>query len=167
MTIQEATEIVTKPASVHFSSDSDEWSTPQDFYDKLDEEFEHFTLDPCCTPENAKCPRYFTKEIDGLTQDWGTNRVFVNPPYSQLRAWVCKCANAATGGATVVLLIPARTDTRAFHDHVYDQSKHQFRPGVEVRFIKGRLKFGGSKNSAPFPSMICIFRPYVREQEDK
>ncbi len=100
---------------VHFSSKTDLWSTPQDFFDKLDEEFD-FTLDPCATPENAKCPIYFTKDDDGLEQDWSGERVFMNPPYGrEIGKWVKKAYESNT---LVVCLLPARTDTRWWHDYV-------------------------------------------------
>lgn len=125
------------------------WETPQDFFDKLNSEF-NFTLDPCATPKTAKCKKYYTKEDDGLKQDWTGERVFCNPPYgTAIKNWVKKCSEEK---ALVVMLIPARTDTRYFHDYIYDKA--------EIRFIKGRLKFGGKQKrsgSAPFPSMIVIF----------
>lgn len=137
-----------------FSSKTDEWATPQDFFDALDAEF-HFTLDPCCTRENAKCAKHYTKEENGLALSWVNETVFCNPPYGrELPKWVRKCHDEARH-ATVVMLIPARTDTRWFHDYIYGKA--------EIRFIKGRLKFGDSKNSAPFPSMLVIFR---RRQHD-
>ena len=138
---------------VMFSSKTDQWSTPQDFYDSLDREFS-FTLDPCADALNHKCNRYFTKEIDGLIQDWGGETVFRNPPYGRaIKDWVKKSSEEAQKPNTiVVMLIPARTDTKYFHDYIYQK------PNVEVRFIKGRLKFGNSGNSAPFPSMVVVFR---------
>lgn len=134
-----------------FSSKTDLWATPQDFYDKLNSEF-HFTLDPCATPHNAKCVKFYTKEQDGLRKDWGGNTVFCNPPYGRdIYAWVRKCFMEAQKNHTiVVMLIPARTDTRYFHEFIYHKAR-------EIRFIKGRLKFGGQKNSAPFPSMVVVF----------
>ena len=133
-----------------FSSKSDEWTTPQALYDILDKEF-HFTLDPCATSENHKCENYHTIEEDGLNQDWSGQNVFCNPPYSQIAKWVQKAYHEGCKDNTiVVLLIPARTDTSYFHNYIYKRA--------EIRFIKGRLKFGDSKNSAPFPSMIVIFR---------
>lgn len=132
-----------------FSSKSNEWATPQVLFDKLDREF-HFTLDPCATPENAKCKKYYTESDDGLAQDWTNETVFCNPPYGrEIAKWVKK---AATTKALTVMLIPARTDTTYFHDYIYKKE------GVEVRFIRGRLKFGDSKSGAPFPSMIVVFR---------
>ena len=136
-----------------FSSKTDQWATPQDFFDTLDREFS-FTLDPCADETNHKCNRYFTQEIDGLSQDWGGETVFCNPPYGRnIKNWVKKSRDEALKpNTTVVMLIPARTDTQYFHDYIYQK------PNVEVRFIKGRLKFGDSNNSAPFPSMVVVFR---------
>ena len=136
---------------VLFSSKTDMWSTPQDFYDKLNKEF-NFTLDPCATDSNHKCDKYFTIDDDGLIQNWGNNVVFCNPPYGKdIYNWVKKCSEESKKqNTTVVMLIPARTDTIYFHEFIYNKV-------TEIRFIKGRLKFGGSKNSAPFPSMVVIF----------
>ena len=137
---------------VMFSSATDNWSTPQDFFDKLNDEF-HFTLDVCADENNHKCEHYYTKEIDGLSSPWiGT--VWCNPPYGRkIGEWVRRAyISSQIGSATVVMLLPARTDTRWFHDYIYNKSN------TEIRFIKGRLKFGGCKNSAPFPSMVVIFR---------
>lgn len=135
---------------VLFSSVSDQWATPQAFYDELNEEF-HFTLDPCADEYNHKCNKYFTKEDNGLIQDWGGETVFCNPPYGrQIGDWVSKASSEAKKDDTkVVMLIPARTDTRWFHEYIYHKA--------DIRFIKGRLKFGDSKNSAPFPSMVVVF----------
>ncbi|WP_067738329.1 DNA N-6-adenine-methyltransferase [Novosphingobium naphthalenivorans] len=134
-----------------YSSATDEWPTPFAFFADLNREF-RFTLDPCATRQNAKCPRHFTKAEDGLVQDWGRETVFCNPPYGRaISAWVKKCHQAAQAGATVVLLIPSRTDTRYFHDWIYGKA--------ELRFVRGRLKFGDGKQSAPFPSLLAIFRP--------
>lgn len=135
-----------------FSSRSVEWPTPQAFFNTLHEEFA-FTLDPCATPENAKCLLYFTKAEDGLVQDWGRHRVFCNPPYGRtMPAWTRKCFVSSLAGATVVLLAHARTDTRWFHDWVYGKAR-------EIRFIKGRLRFGDGPHCAPFPSLVAVFTP--------
>lgn len=137
------------------SSKTVEWGTPQDFFNKLDEEF-HFNLDPCCTHENAKCEKHFTAAEDGLSQNWGGYRVFCNPPYGRdLSKWVEKCYREGCKDNTlVVLLIFSRTDTRYFHDFI----NHR----CEIRFVKGRLHFNNSESPATFPSMVCIFRgPYV------
>ena len=132
------------------TSKSDEWSTPNVVFDDLDAEF-HFTLDPCATNENHKCETYFTIEQNGLLQDWGGQIVFCNPPYSNIGAWVEKAFREGRKDKTVVvLLIPSRTDTRYFHDFIYNRA--------EIRFVKGRIKFGTSNNNAPFSSMIVIFR---------
>lgn len=131
-----------------FSSKSDNWATPDDLFKELDKEF-HFNLDPCADEYNHKCDKYFTKEQNGLLQSWGGYRVFCNPPYGrEVKDWVKKCAES--DAELVVLLIFARTDTKYFHEYIYGKA--------ELRFIKGRLKFGNCKNSAPFPSMLCIFR---------
>jgi len=133
------------------SSEDMTWETPQDFFDTLHKEF-NFTLDPCATPETAKCKKFYTKEDDGLLKDWNGEKVFCNPPYgSEIKHWVKKCSESSP---LVVMLIPARTDTRYFHDYIYQK------PNVEIRFIKGRLKFGGKQKGsgpAPFPSMVVIF----------
>lgn len=136
---------------VLFSSKSDNWETPQTLFDSLNKEF-NFNLDPCCNEDNKKCEKYFTKEQDGLKQDWGGYTVFVNPPYGrELYKWVKKSYEESKRANTkVVMLIPARTDTRYFHEFIYRNAK-------EIRFIKGRLKFGNSTSNAPFPSMIIIF----------
>lgn len=136
---------------VMFSSKTNEWATPQQFYDELNKEF-NFNLDPCSDGKNNKCERFFTKKQDGLKQNWGGSRVFCNPPYgSEIKKWVEKAYREGTKDNTlVVLLIPARTDTKYFHDYILNRS--------EIRFVKGRLKFGNGKQSSPFPSMLVIFR---------
>ena len=131
------------------TSNTPEWSTPQDFFDGLNKEFD-FTVDVCATKENAKCKKFYTKEDDGLSKTWLRERTWMNPPYGrEIGKWVKKASEVQ--GGVVVCLLPARTDTKYFHEYVYKK------PNVEIRFIKGRLKFGGSKNSAPFPSMVVIF----------
>lgn len=126
------------------------WETPQKLFDALDSKY-HFTLDPCALPENAKCEKYFTPEDDGLSQNWGGQRVFCNPPYGrELGAWVKKAYEESRKPDTVVvMLIPARTDVAWFHDYVL--------PHGEIEFLRGRLKYGGSKTPAPFPSMLVVF----------
>lgn len=145
------------------STGKDDWETPKDFYEKLNDEF-HFTLDPCCTHENAKCKKHYTKDDDGLSRDWGGEVVFCNPPYSKngnQDAWVKKCyTESLKPNTTVVALLPARTDTNRFHDCILGKA--------EIRFIRGRLVFevdgkpligkNGKPQPAPFPSMICIWR---------
>lgn len=135
-----------------FSSKSDLWETPQELFDRLDNEF-HFTLDVCALPENAKCQQFYTPEQDGLSQPWA-GVCWCNPPYGRnVGQWVRRAWLASAAGNVVVMLLPARTDTRWFHEYIYSRER------VEIRFLRGRLKFGESKNAAPFPSMIAIFRP--------
>ena len=136
---------------VMYMSESTEWSTPQDFFDELNKEFD-FNLDPCADEANHKCDVYFTKEVNGLEQSWGGKRVFCNPPYGrEIGKWVEKGYREGHKDNTlVVMLIPARTDTKYFHDFILHRA--------EIRFVSGRLKFGDGKGCAPFPSMIVIFR---------
>lgn len=140
--------------NVHFSSATNEWSTPQDLFDKLND-IHAFTLDVCATKENTKCSKYFTKEQDGLKQIWsnytGKNTVcWMNPPYGrEIKKWVDKAAFVGRNGTKVVCLLPARTDTRWWHDHVIPYGK--------IEFIRGRLKFSGHKHNAPFPCALVIF----------
>ena len=157
-----------------FSKQSDEWVTPQDVYDALDAEF-RFAVDVAATNENTKAPFHFgpgshvsdallseTWGLDGWIEagdEYGAPVFWCNPPYSKCREFVAKAAWEASEGCTVVCLVPSRTDTRWLHDHVWDRDRHQPQPGVEVRFLKGRLKFSGAKAGAPFPSMIVVFRP--------
>ena len=135
-----------KNNGVHFSSKTDLWETPQDFFDDLDAEF-HFGTDVCAIPANAKCDKFFSPSENGLIQKWeGT--CWMNPPYGrEIKHWMKKACEA---DATVVCLVPARTDTAWWHDYVMQAD--------EIRYIRGRLKFGGSKNSAPFPSAVIIYR---------
>ena len=138
---------------VMFSSKSDEWETPQELFDELNKEF-RFTLDPCANEQNHKCEKYYTRETDGLSQCWKGENVFCNPPYGrEIGSWVKRCyLHSRVGEGIAVMLIPARTDTRWFHEFIYNKEN------VEVRFLKGRLKFGNVNNSAPFPSMIVVFK---------
>jgi phage N-6-adenine-methyltransferase len=135
-----------------FTSDSGEWETPSVFYDQLDEIFD-FTLDVCASEHNKKEDNYFSKETDGLSQSWGAHRCFMNPPYgNDIKLWVEKARKEGAKEALVVCLLPARTDTKWFHDNIPD--------ALAVKFIKGRLKFkngGETESSAPFPSMVVVF----------
>lgn len=133
-----------------FSKKSDEWETPAAFFEDLDKEF-HFTLDPCATAKNAKCNSFFTQVDDGLAKSWGGATVYCNPPYSRCYEWARKCYEESQNGSTVVMLVPARTDTKWFHEWVWHKA--------EIRFIRGRLQFGSSNANAPFASMIVIYRP--------
>ena len=140
--------------NVFASSEKQDWTTPQEFFDKLNIEF-NFTLDPCCYPETAKCGRYFTEHENGLAQDWSNEVVFMNPPYGrEISKWVEKAYHESLKENTVVVaLIPARTDTKYWHDFVMKAK--------EVRLVKGRLKFGEGKNSAPFPSAVVVFTEHT------
>jgi phage N-6-adenine-methyltransferase len=137
---------------VHFSSQTDLWATPQSFFDSCNRIF-HFTVDVCATPENAKCARYFTQQDDGLAQEW-TGSCWMNPPYGRtIGEWMRKAYESSKAGATVVCLVPARPDTKWWHDYA-TQGK--------ILFWPGRLKFGDSKNSAPFPSAIVVYETVAR-----
>lgn len=141
-----------------FSKNSDEWQTPLDLFEDLDREF-HFDLDACATHENTMCPEYFTKEQDGLEQNWGGRTVWCNPPYSQIKQWVRKCYyEGHKPNTVVVLLVPSRTDTQWFQNYVLHRA--------EVRFINGRLRFVGTGAiaNAPFPSALVIFRGAVEKE---
>lgn len=155
--------------AVLFSSATDDWSTPQDFWRGLHEEFE-FDVDVAASSDNCKCIQYFGPDHpwelhrDGLAVDWSTisnSACWMNPPYSRgLQAkFIRKAAQERLRGVLTVGLLPARTDTKVFHECIYDASRWQPRDGIEIRLIPGRLKFGGAANSAPFPSMVVVFRP--------
>lgn len=147
--------------SVHFMSKKSDWETPQDLFNKLHDEF-HFTLDAAASEHNHKLPRYYTESENGLAQDLGGERVFCNPPYGSKETglWTEKCWKEAQKPNTlVVLLIPARTDRKSFHDFIYNK------PNVTIRFLRGRLQFedkGQKIGTAPFPSMICIFNEHLK-----
>ena len=136
--------------NVNFSSRKKTWSTPQDFFDKLNNEF-HFDIDVCADPTNAKCKKYYAIEDDGLSQTW-RGICWMNPPYGrEIKKWMCKAYESSLGtdGATVVCLVPARTDTAWWHEYAMKADT--------IRYVRGRLKFSGHKNSAPFPSAIVVF----------
>lgn len=141
--------------SVHFSSKTDEWETPQDLFDNLNK-IHSFGIDVCATKENAKCKYYYSKSEDGLTIDWkehlnklDESAYWMNPPYGRtIGLWMKKAYEESLKGCKVVCLVPARTDTKWWHEYAMRG---------KIEFIRGRLKFGGHKNSAPFPSAIVIF----------
>lgn len=138
-----------------FSHKSDTWTTPQWLFDKLNKIYK-FTLDPASSDNNHKCAKFFTEKEDGLKQSWKDEIVFVNPPYSQIKEWVKKAHEERINNKTItVMLIPSRTDTKWFHEIIL---KNRY----SISFIKGRLKFGEQKNSAPFPSMIVYFDNSLR-----
>lgn len=131
-----------------FTSRSEEYSTPSEFFGKLDEEF-HFTLDPCASYSNHKCSEWFSKAEDGLNRSWARHRVFMNPPYGRkIHLWMKKAYEESLAGTLVVALVHARTDTVWFHEWVYGKA--------ELRFVRGRLHFSGMTR-APFPSMLAIY----------
>lgn len=139
---------------VMFSSKTDMWETPQYLFDRYNAIY-HFETDVCAIPENAKCAKYFTPEMDGLKQKW-SGVCWCNPPYGrEIGKWVEK---AATSDATVVMLIPARTDTKWFHDWCLPYGK--------IEFIRGRLKFGNATENAPFPSMIVVFNKNKPDKQE-
>lgn len=142
--------------AVHFSSERDDWPTPQEFFDRLNEEF-RFTLDPAASHDNHKCERYFTVEDDGLKKAWENERVFLNPPYGRgvIDKWVEKSyRESRLRNALVVALLPARTDNAWWHNYVMLAD--------EVRLVKGRIKFEGAVSGAPFPSCVAIWLPQVQ-----
>ena len=142
----------TQTQQVMFSSKSDEWTTPKAFFDKLNKIFGDFTLDPCSDGTNNLTPFHFTPVQNGLEQDWQGHTVFMNPPYSrsELKNWIRKAyEEGQKKGTTVVALIPARTDTKYWHEYVM-KARH-------ILFVKGRIKFGSGTNSAPFPSAVVVF----------
>lgn len=134
-------------------SKNQEWSTPKWLFDQLHEEFD-FELDACATASIAKCDRFFSQQEDAFMHRWAPS-TFLNPPYgSSLKRWIRKAYEESVRGALVVMLLPARTDVEWFH-------RYCLCPGVEIRFLKGRVDFGGcsGRSRAPFPSMVVIFRP--------
>ncbi len=139
--------------SVHFSSVTDKWSTPQTFFDRVNDVYGPFDVDACASKENAKANVFYDESENGLTKPWcydsGEGSVWMNPPYGRgIGEWVKKAYLESRNGCTVVCLLPARTDTKWFHEYCSRGT---------VIFLKGRLKFGAAKNSAPFPSMLVIF----------
>lgn len=151
---REVAERVRDKLAVHYSSATAEWSTPQDFFNKVGERF-NFALDVCANANNNKTEKYYSQYEDGLVQDWVMDSaieggdVWMNPPYGRtIQKWVKKAYESSLEGATVVCLLPARTSTRWFHDYCLKG---------EVEFVRGRLKFGGAKHNAPFPCMLVVF----------
>ena len=136
-----------------FASKNNTWETPDDLFTKINSEF-NFTLDVAASAENTKCAKFFTQEDNGLVQDWGKEICWLNPPYgdgiSKLSNWVKKGREASLLGATVVILIPARTNTEWFHNYCLKG---------EVRFVRGRPKFKGAKHGLPQPLLFVIFKP--------
>jgi phage N-6-adenine-methyltransferase len=130
-----------------FSSEKQDWATPQNLFDELNHQY-NFDVDVCAHSRNYKCEKYYTEDDNALEQEWkGT--CWMNPPYDQSAIFIEKAYEESLKGSRVVALIPARTDTKYFHNYCMQAE--------EIMFIKGRLKFGDSKNSAPFPSMLVVF----------
>lgn len=140
------------------SSKTNEWETPQNLFDKLNAEF-HFTLDVAATKENAKCEKFFTIENNGLKQKWGGHICWMNPPYGgQTGEWIKKAWEESKNNATIVCLIVSSTDRSYWHEYIFPYA-------TEIRFVRGRLKFGIAKSTAPFASAIVIFKPIKQEQK--
>lgn len=133
--------------------------TPWSLFRQIDQEF-HFTLDVCASADNAKCARYFSRSEDGLVQDWSGEVCWMNPPFGrEIAQWVAKARREAARGGVVVALLPVRSDTAWWHDHVI---------GAEIRFLRGRVCFtGGTKgpasHNAPFPCAIVVFPAHLQE----
>ena len=136
--------------NIHFSSESNEWETPQWLFDELNNKYK-FTLDAAANKDNAKCNKFYTQKDDGLSKSWQGETVFLNPPYGkEIKDWVKKAHDEnRKGNCKVVMLIPARTDTTYWHDYIFGKA--------EIEFLKGRLKFSNHKNPAPFPSAVVIY----------
>ena len=146
---------------LHFSSNSDDWSTPQELFDQLSILYGPFDLDVCADKNNAKCKRFYTKQDNGLVQSWHKDGkiIWMNPPYGRnIGLWVRKAFIESLHDCKVVCLLPARTDTKWFHNYVMK--------AYDLIFYEGRIKFGGHNNSAPFPSMIVVFRDGTNLFED-
>jgi len=136
---------------VMFSSETNEWATPKDFFHRLNKIYGPFDLDPCATVMNTKCRKYFTINDNGLQKDWSGYNVFMNPPYGRkIGRWLEKAyKESRKHNTSVVCLIPSRTDTKYWHDYCMKADK--------IMFVKGRLKFGMATNAAPFPSAVIVF----------
>jgi site-specific DNA-methyltransferase (adenine-specific) len=140
------------------SSKTNEWETPQWFFDELNKEF-GFTLDPCTNNHNHKCQKYFTIKEDGLTQDWSKDIVFMNPPYGgHTGDWIKKAWEESKRGSVVVCLIVSSTDRSYWHDYIFPYAK-------QIRFIRGRITFGEASSTAPFASAVVIFSPKDYEKQ--
>lgn len=159
--------------AVHFSSKTDDWATPQDLFDKLNAEHGPLMIDVCASVKNRKAPYWFGEGSilaeDGLATHWDVwdfdkhyTKCWMNPPYGrEIGKWIRKAYEESLKGCLVVALLPARVDTRWFHDFILDK------PSVGITFLRGRLKFGGAKNCAPFPSMVVVFKPGVHDADSE
>jgi site-specific DNA-methyltransferase (adenine-specific) len=143
--------------TTRFESAKQDWTTPDDLFEPYQKEFK-FTLDAAADKKNARAKKFFTQRDDALTQSWGNHRVWLNPPYGArtgtLQQWVRKAHQESTSGATVVMLVPARTNTNWFHDICLAHG--------EIRFIRGRPKFSGMPHGLPQPLCVVIFRPEAK-----
>lgn len=154
---EQATKLMSNPVTIR-TVDRKDWEIPDEFFDGLDKEF-HFLIDICASKGNSKCELYVTEKTDALSmKNWACGAytipqaIWCNPPYGRnIGNWVKKAYEESYKDCLVVMLLPARTDTKWFHDHIYGKA--------EIRFIKGRLTFKGGPHNAPFPSMVVIFRP--------
>lgn len=152
---------------VLLSTGNNSWGTPQKFFDRLNQVF-RFTLDPCADENNHKCDKFYTVQDDGLSQNWGGQVVFCNPPYSRRTKdnpgqedWIEKCCSESENNKiTAVMLIPARTDTRPQHEYVFAHAKY-------ICFVRGRLKFNDGADPAPFPSEVVVFTQDNFDEEIK
>lgn len=143
---------------VMFSSNKQDWETPRWIFDKYNEQF-NFTLDAAASKKNHLCEKYYTEKNSAFNYEWSGETVWCNPPYNNIKRWYAKCyGEAQKDGVTVVMLVPAKTDTKYFHEYVWDTDKHKPKEGNEVHFLKGRIRFSNCKDNAPFPSMIVIMR---------
>lgn len=131
-----------------------EWATPQHIFDWIERDWGPFSLDPCATPDNAKCETYFTDADNGLAQDWGEHMVFCNPPYSEIAAWVAKGKDAAQRGACVVILVPVYSGAAWWHEHVP--------AAAHVVFIRGKFKFVGAAHNPMFYTALLVFARTMR-----
>ena len=135
-----------------FSTGTSYWSTPQYLFDELNKKF-NFTIDVCADTTNKKVKKYFDIKSNGLVQSWQNNICWCNPPYGrEISTWIKKAKDECSSDCVIVMLLPARVDTKWFHEYIYTNDD------CKISFIKGRLKFSGSKNSAQFPSMIVVFK---------
>ena len=142
-----------RPLAARFSSAKGDWATPQDLFDRLSRVYGPFDLDVCASKDNHKCSAYFDLEADGLSKAWAQRMCWMNPPYGRgIGDWMRKAGQEAYIGATVVCLVPARTDTKWFHTWVVPFA-------TEIVFLPGRVKFGGAATGAPFPSAVVVYRP--------
>jgi site-specific DNA-methyltransferase (adenine-specific) len=151
--------MTTSSLTAVFSHETTEWETPHDLFQTLNARYA-FDLDVCATPENAKCETYYTRGDDGLARPWNGS-VWCNPPYGRVVGQWLKKARVEielNNASSVVFLLPARTDTKWFHEHIWDSVSHHPRTGVELQLLVGRLRFHGAKSSAPFPSMIAVLK---------